>query len=223
MGGGCYIFLRQDEADLNLAVEKRMRKLLETEQIDIPIMDEYDHPPDELGPDDLVISGQVTRCDYGSQTMRYLLGFVAMFGPGSSRLEVDAEVETAEGDKRIRAKSRLWAGIFGGSNAGLMKRNVQIVANRIATGAARHATGRRFLNAHAYNCANWSLGLGIVSLLPFVGVVFGLIGLVVGVVALTTIGRRRLPRGKGKAIAGIVLSFVGFLVTAGVIVLIAYG
>lgn len=220
-GGGCYIFLRQDEVDLNQAIEKRMRKLLETEQLDIPIMDEYDHPPDDLGPDDLVISGRVTRCDYGSQAMRYLLGFVAMFGPGSSQLEVDAEVETAEGEKRIRARSRLWAGIFGGGNAGLMKRNVQIIANRIATGAARHATGRRFLNAHAYSCANWSLGLGIVSLLPFVGVVFGLVGLVLGLVALATVKRRGLPRKGGVALAGVLLPVLGFLVTAGVVVLIA--
>lgn len=224
VGGGCYVFIRKDEVDLIEAIEKRMKKLLETEQIDIPIMGEYDQPPDELGPDDIVISGKIVRCDYGSQVMRYLIGIVAAFGPGSSQLEVDVEVDTAQGGvRRIKAKSRLWMGIFGGGNTGLMKQNVKVIATRIANGAARHATGRRFLNIQAYRCGYWSLGLGLASLIPFGGVPFGLIALVLGIVALVTIKRRQLPRGKGVALAGIILSFVGFLVTAGMVVLMANG
>ena len=59
------------------------------------------------------------------------------------------------------------------------------------------------------------------SLLPGIGILFGLIGLVVGLVALVTISRRQLPRLKGVAIAGVVLPFLGFLVTAGLIFLTA--
>ncbi len=220
--GGCYIDIRRDEVQLAWAIEKRMKKLIETEQLGIRIMGEDEHPPEELGPDDLLISGKVDECDYGSRFMRYFLTFVTMFGPGSCRLDVDAEIETAEGgNRRVRARSRLWIGILGGSGPGLMKRNVQIVSNRIATGAARQATGNSFLNAHAYSCASWSLGLGLASLVPFLGVLFGLIGLVLGVLALMTIKRRKLPRGKGVAITGIVLPFFGFLVTAGLILLLA--
>ena len=179
--GRCYIFIRKDEVDLIWAIEKRMKRFIETERLDMRIMGEYDSPPDELGPDDLVISGKVRRCDYGSRMMRYWLTIVAMFGPGSCRLEVDAEVETAEeGPRRLSPRARQFAGIFGGSDAGLMKRNIQIVSNQIATAAARHATGNRFLNAHAYRCASWSLGLGLASLLPFIGILFGLIALVLG-------------------------------------------
>ena len=56
-------------------------------------------------------------------------------------------------------------------------------------------------------------------MLPFIGILFGLIGLVLGLVALTTIRRRKLPRGKVVALTGIMLAFVGFLVTIGIILL----
>ena len=220
--GGCYIYIRRDEVELGWAIEKRMKKLIETERLDLRITDEDERPPAELGPDDIVISGKINECDYGSQFIRYWLTLVALIGPGSCKLDVAAEVETAAGGiRRFPARARRWAGFFGGSGPGLMKLNVQVVSNRIARGAARQATGKSFLNAQAYTCANWSLGLGVASLIPFVGVLLGLIGLVVGVVALTTIKRRQLPRGKGAAITGIVLPFIGFAVTAGVILLIS--
>ena len=71
------------------------------------------------------------------------------------------------------------------------------------------------------NPIHWSLGLGLISLIPFIGILFGLIGLVLGIVAFTTISRRKLPRKKGVALSGIGLPILGVLVTAGLIFLMS--
>jgi len=219
-GGRCYIHIRRDDVDLTPAIEKRLAKLIETERLDLRIMDEDEDPPDELAPNDLVISGKVTRCDYGSRFVRYWLTFVALMGPGSCRLEVDADVETDEGGvRRVKSSARQSVGFLGGSGPELMKRNVQIVASRIASEAARQATGQRFLNAQAYSCAYWSFGLGLVSVLPFIGIPFGLVAFVLSLVALLTISRRDLPRGKGFAITGVLLPFFGLVVSAAFLLL----
>jgi phage FluMu protein Com len=218
--GRCYIFIRKDEVGLNQAIEKRMTKLIDTEQLDMRIVNDGDDPPDELGPNDLVVSGRVDVCEYGSQFVRYFLTFIAMLGPGSCKLVVNAEVETAEDKIRpIPASARQWIGLFGGTGTGLMKSNVQVVATRIANTAARHITGKSFLNLHVYHCAYWSLGLGVASLIPFLGLITGPISIIVGLVALVTISRRDLPRGKIMAIAGLLLSFVGVVVSVGFIAL----
>jgi hypothetical protein len=216
--GRLYLLIRNDETDLNEKVAKRLDKLLETEQLDMRIMSQRDRPPEELGPNDLLISGEVTVFDYGSQFMRYFLGIIAMLGPGSCKLSVDVDVETAGNDvRRIQAHGRKWFGIFGGSGTELMKQNIAEVSSKIATGAIRHMTGNSFLNAQAYSCAGWSLGLGLASLIPFIGIIFAAIAFVQGLIAFTTISRRQLPRGKGMALAGLVFSFLGLLVSAGVI------
>lgn len=216
--GCCYIFIRKDEIGLNQAIEKRMNKLIDTEQLDMRIVHDGDDPPDELGPNDLVIGGRVEVCDYGSQFVRYFLTFIAMLGPGSCKLTVNAEVETADDKTRpVSASARQWIGFFGGTGTGLMKSNVLVVATRIANTAARHITGRSFLNLHVYQCAYWSLGLGVASLIPFLGLITGPISIIVGLVALVTISRRDLPRGKILAIAGLLLGSVGFIVSVGVI------
>jgi predicted Zn finger-like uncharacterized protein len=216
--GCCYIQIRKDKVDLTQEIEKRMEGLIETEQLDMRIMDEGEEAPDELGRHDMVISGKVTECDYGSQLMRYFLTIVALFGPGSCRLKVVGEVETANGETLpIKAKSRIAGGLFGGTGPSLMKHNVKAVAKRIANGAARHASGRTLLNVQAYHCAYWSLGLGLASLIPCFGVLLAMIGSVVGGIALVTIRRRGLPRGLGVASAGLILCFLGFAVTAGMI------
>jgi hypothetical protein len=213
--GRCYIRIRGDEVNLVPAIQKRFDKLIRTEELDLHIMNENERPPADLGPADVVIHGEVTRCDYGNQFVRYFLTFISMFGPGSCQLDVDADVETAEGNRRVGTHARRWAGLFGGSGSQLMKENAASVATQIANGAARFVTGHRFLNAQVYSCANWSLGLGLVSLLPFVGVPFGLAGLIVSLVALLTINARGLPQGRNRAITGLVLPFLGFIATAG--------
>lgn len=216
--GLCYIRIRGDDVDLTEAVEKRMEMLIETEQLDMRITRE--RAPRDLRANELVITADVNEAAYGSQFVRYFFTFIAMLGPGACKLDVDADVETEEaGVNHIKVRSLQWFGIFGGTGSGLMKQNVQVVTKRITTGAARHATGRWLLNAQAYSCANWSLGLGIASLIPYFAIVLGPISIVLGAIALVTINRRELPRGKGKALAGIVLSLFGFVVTAGMIAL----
>ncbi len=218
--GRCYINIRKDDVKLNEEVEERLEKLIETEQLEMRIMHPDDEPPAELAPNDLVISGKVTEWDYGSQFMRYMFTFVTIFGPGASVLKAVAKVETAEGEPlHIKASARIGMGVFGGSDKGLMKRNVQTVGQRIAREAIRHFTGTSFLNAQVYSCANWSLGLGLASLIPVAGFILGPIGLVLSLVALMTIGKRELPRGKGVAIAGLVSSLCGLAISLGVVVL----
>ena len=219
-GGRCYIDVLDDDVKLIPAIQKRFNKLIQSEQLDLRIMNENVAPPVELAANDVIIHGEVARCDYGSQFMRYFLGIVCMFGPGSCRLEVETEVETATGEKhRISSRSRRWFGMFGGTDSQLMKENVTIIATRIANEAARFVSGRRFLNAQVYACANWALGLGLASLLPYIGVPFGLVSLIVGLVALLNINQRNLPRVRVRAITGLVLPFVGFIGTAAVVLL----
>jgi predicted Zn finger-like uncharacterized protein len=218
-GRRCYINIDGDDVKLIPAIQRRFERLIATEELDLEIMNEYVKPPDDLGPADVVIYGTVTECDYGSQFVRYFLTFIAMLGPGACKLDVEAQVETVEGTRRIGTKSRRWAGLFGGSGTELMKQNVGAVATHIARGAARFITGYSFLNIQVYSCANWSLGLGCVSVLPYIGVPFGLVGLVLGMIALLTINARGLPRGRNMAITGLLLPFLGFVATAGLIVL----
>lgn len=215
-GGLWYVVIRRDEVELTEAVVALLEKFIETEGLDARMAGEDKDLPDEPGPDGLVLTGKVTRCTYGNRFLRYFLGVFALLGAGSCDLDVSADVETDDGDPLpVRAKSRMWIGVLGGSGEQLMQSNVKNVAKRLATEAVRRVTGRRFLNAHVYDCASWSLGLGVASLLPFVGAVLGLIGLVLGLVALVTISSRQLPRGKARAVAGVVLPWLGFAVTAG--------
>jgi phage FluMu protein Com len=208
--GTCYVQIRRDEVNLVEAIEKRLEKLFKTELVECELTDEDDDPPQDLGPNDIVITGKVTECDYGSQIMRYFLTFITAFGgPGACRLEVQALVETDDGERRVLARSRHGVGVFGGSGTSLMRLNVKAVSRRIADDALRHVTGVRFLNAQAYNCSAWSLGLGLASLIPCFGFVCGPIGLVLGVIALVTILRRNLPAGKWLAIPGTFLSLLG--------------
>lgn len=102
-----------------------------------------------------------------------------------------------------------------------MQQNVQIVSSQIANAAARRASGRNFLNATAYSYASWSLGLGLAALIPFLGVVFGAIGIFLGLASAIVISNRGLPHGKIRAIAGMVLSVAGFAVTIGLIFLMS--
>ena len=52
---------------------------------------------------------------------------------------------------------------------------------------------------------------------PVFATVLSLVIIIVGLVALVTISRRDLPRGKILAIAGLLLGSVGFIVSVGVI------
>ena len=67
---------------------------------------------------------------------------------------------------------------------------------------------------------SFALVLGLLSFIPYVGVVLGPIGIVLGFMALSAINKRELPRRKVMAIAGSALGFVGLLVSAGVTVAI---
>jgi hypothetical protein len=220
--GGCYVYICGDEVELNEEVEKLMEQFSDTEDLDLRIMPEDAEPPDVLGPKDVVIEGEVTQCDYGSRFIRYWLTIIAHFGPGSSQLGVEVDIETAEGKPRhLKSKIRQSMGFLGGNNEGLMKMNVKIIGKRIATAAARQASGRSMLNAHAYTCAAWALGLGIASLIPFLGIPIGLAGIIVGLIATLTISSRKLPRRKGMALTGLILSILGLLVTGAIIFLIS--
>jgi phage FluMu protein Com len=212
--GLCYLEIRRDEADLRAALELRLLKLIETEQLDLEIMEEDELPPRNLHPQDVAITGKVKKCDYGSQFTRYMVPFVAAFGPGSCELDVHTEIETGDGEAcRVDSHARRWFGLFGGRGSTLMKLNVKQVSQQIAVAAARHITGRRFLNAHVYQCAYWSLGLGAGALVPLVGIVLGPGALALGLIALKTIKRRRLPRGERIALAGIGLGVCGLLIS----------
>ena len=218
--GFCYLRIGRDEVGVTEGVEKRLEKLIETEQLNLLLVDDDLPEPDEMGPNDLVIDGRVNVANYGSQFVRYFLTFIAIIGPGSCQLDVEAEIETAEGKpRRVNAKARQAVGIFGGTGTGLMKINVRVVSNKIATEAARHATGKWFLNAHAYLCAYWALGLGLASFIPFLGIGLGPAGFICGMIGLTTIVRRDLPRGKLPAVIGILCSLMGTLIGVGCVVL----
>ena len=135
--GRCYVEIHRDRVGLALEVEDRLEKLIKTERLDLRIADEDELLPDKLRRNDLVIEGEVTQCDYGSQALRYFVGIVSLFGPGSSQLAVDVQIETGDGEtQRIQSHARQAIGLFGGSNDGMMKVNVKVLAKRIATGAA---------------------------------------------------------------------------------------
>ncbi len=197
-----------------------MKGIIESEQLDLEVAED-EEPPKELRPGDVAITGEVTLCDYGSQFVRYWLTFIAMLGPGSCKLDVTAEIETSDGKQsRVKPSTRQWFGIFGGTGSGLMKRNVNAVSWQIGVAAGRLLTGRRWLNSHVYTWAVLALVLGLLSFIPYVGVVLGPIGIVLGFMALSAINKRELPRRKVMAIAGSALGFVGLLVSAGVTVAI---
>ena len=82
--GSCYIDIRKDEVSFNEELERIMAKLIDSEQLDMRIVHGGEAPPDELGPKDLVISGRVDVCEYGSQFVRYFLTFIAMLGDRKS-------------------------------------------------------------------------------------------------------------------------------------------
>ena len=220
--GCCYVDFRGDDVDFTEGVEKRLKYFFETEQLDMEIVAE--EAPERLGERDLAISGTV-RSDFGSQFMRYLLTFITMWGgPGACKLNVEAEMETdEEGRRRIDAKSHVGAGVFGGSSANLMKINVKNVANKIATQAIKHLTGKSFLNSTAYDFAKYSLILGLIGLIPLAGPFFAVPGIILGIIALVTISKRRLPRRKTMAIFGIALSVLGLFVTVGAFFLATFG
>jgi hypothetical protein len=71
--------------------------------------------------------------------------------------------------------------------------------------------------------ANASLVLGIVSLFASLLFLPAVVGVVLGILGLQRAGRTTPPAGKGKAIAGIVLSGVGLLVGIGLVNAIAEG
>jgi len=212
--GRCYVQIRRDNIDLNQSVEKHMKKLIETEQLWLRITHREPDPSEEPRPNDLIIKGKITKCNYGNRAMRYLLTLVAMFGPGSCQLDAEVEVDTAtHGKRRFRAGARQSMGFLGGKDEILMEANVRIVGRKIANSAARHFTGRSLLNAHAYVCGWWSLGLGVPALLPYCGIFFGLPGLALGGISLMTILQRKLPRGHIVAIIGLVCPFMGLAFT----------
>ena len=206
--GRRYIYMVGDQVDLHQEIEGLMHGFIKTEMLDMRIMDA---PPERLERNDLVLTGKVVNCDHGSQLMRLFLRFITLFGPGSSKLEVEATAETAHGEKRVDAKTRQHMGFFGGTNDGLMKINVKVVANAIATGAVRFLTDRWFLNSHAYTCASWALGMGILTIIPLAGIPCGLIGLGLGIPALVAIQTRDLPTGKIRCCIGLALCFFGLI------------
>ena len=212
--GRCYVHIRKDEVGLNEEIEKRLKKYFETEELDMELMPENEDPPEELGPNDVVIAGRVNVADYGSQFMRYFMTMVTVFGPGACKLEAEADIETEDGTTPVKAKVMQGIGVLGGTGAGLMKRNVQVVAGKIAGAAARHLTGRKLLNAQVYLAAYWTLGLGLISLIPYIGIPFGLVGIMVGIFAMLMISNRKLPRGKAPTFIGLGLCFVGFAISA---------
>jgi len=189
-----------------------MEKLIKSEKLDLRIVHEDARPPEKLAPRDLVLTGKVVHHDHGNQFIRYFFTFIALIGPGSSKLEVKAFAETADGgEKRIDAKSRQAMGVFGGTNEGLMKLNVKNVASNIARGAVRHLTGYSFLNIQAYHCIYWALGLSFFGFIPFGGILFSLIGLGCGIPGLTVVLQRNLPHGKAMGFIALILCFLGLV------------
>jgi hypothetical protein len=123
--------------------------------------------------------------------------------------------------KRVQSKATQRLGVFGGSGTGLMKLNVNVLSHRVAAEMARLLTGKSFLNHRVYQFAVAALVLGLLSVIPFLGVLFAAIAVVLGLIAVVTIGKRRLPRRKGMAICGIIFSIIGFLFNILVIVAMA--
>lgn len=219
--GRCYLRFHEDRVDLEPAIAELLLELIETEKLDMHIMDESALLPETLRRKDIVLTGEVINCDYGNRFIRYLVPLLALIGPGSCKLAAEAVVETFDGEKRLDAKSRLHMGLFGGSGDGLMKINVKAVSRSIARGAVRFATKRSVLNIDAYGCVNWALGLGIASFIPFFGILLAVIGLCIGIPGLVIIQQRELPHGKVKGWIALALCFLGLLAQMVFIVLAA--
>ncbi len=208
--GRCYVFLTRDPLQLEAAIREKVMVYIESEMMDLEMSDE--DPPEQLGPNDILVTGKITHHDFGSRFIRYWLTFIAIFGPGSCKLHADLEIEDGAGNIRhVPVKIRQCMGLFGGDSDGMMQLNIKHASQKAATAMAQHKTGYTFLNHHIYQYALASLILGITSFIPFVGVATGLCGLFLGLPALVVINKRNLPKRKGMAIAGLILSTLGIL------------
>ncbi len=189
--------------------------------MDLALADLGERPADHLNPHDVVIHGVVSYADYGKHEIRYLLGVLPRFKFGVCRLEIDLDIEDGKGSRQpLRSKAMQTVSLFGGSSRSLMmKANIKTLAHRTATVMARLVTGQHFLNLKAYTYATCALILGFLSLIPFVGVA----GVLTGTIALRTIKERRLPRGEGIALAGVLVCVLGLLVTIAFIAVRFFG
>jgi LSD1 subclass zinc finger protein len=218
--GTLYLYVGSDDVNFELGLRKKLAEFIDSEQLDLEIADGEGQPPDRLGRSDVVIDGAITDADYGSQFIRYFLTFLSLwFGVGACRLAVDMDIKDGRGrKKRVQSKASQRLGLFGGSGSGLMKLNVNVLSQRVAAEMARLLTGKSFLNHRVYQFAVAALILGLLSVIPFLGLLLAAIAVVLGVIAVVTISKRALPRRKGMAICGIIFSAVGLLFNILVIV-----
>jgi len=217
-----YVMVADDDVSFEEGLRQTLDKYVDSEQLDLELAGWDDRPPNPLKPHDVVIHGGVTNADYGSQFVRYFVPILPLFGVGACKLAIDLEIEDGSGrTKNVRSSARQVMGLFGGSSNLMMKTNVKILTHRTAKAMARLLTGRTFLNCTAYQCALTALVTGLLSFIPFLGLLMGPIGAICGLIAFAVINSRELPRRKGMAIAGTILSVVGFISSIGWIALLA--
>jgi len=157
------------------------------------------------GEEDWQIEVRVTKYDLGSQTIRYFLTILAFLGLGDCKLKTDCTLAHGDDEPRaFRANSRRVGGFFGGNSATLMKQNLASVAKRIA----RQLTGRWILTVEAMELAKWGLILGLIGLVPFLGLFLCLPTLVLGGVSLQVLVQRGLKARRTMAIAALILAVV---------------
>ena len=218
-GAKCYIECSGTGTGVGRGIHERIEEYLDDEGVEFEFVRPEMHTRPQLQPADMRVNCEVTLFDYGSRMMRYFLFPIPLFGPGSCQLAVNAVIEDGRGaSQTFRNSARQAVGIFGGSDEGMMNVNIKAISNRIATRVTRHVAGRWFINRRVYQFALASLVLGILSFVPCFP--FGLIGLVLGIPALSAISSRGLPRRKVMAISGIILSLIGTIASNGLTLLL---
>ncbi len=214
----CYLSKGSDEA---MAVSRAFRKLREvfaTEGLAFQFVDLGRNPGalGELRPGDAHVTAGVTVCKQGSRAARYFLGpLIGAAVGGACKLEVQGEMSRAGAAPQpftLKVSQTGGGSIFGGSGDNLMETNVKAIEGQLARKVAKWLTGRTMLNGDAYNCAVAALVMGLLSLIPFVGLVLFIPTMIVSALAWSIIARRQLPKRKTMALVGGLLGLAGLVI-----------